>query len=233
MKHEIFLSSDNIISCYLILDIFGNVTVVEPLTDYTPATVLQESIDRMRSLSDLEHLRYREERTSMVIGDNNRKIPNDNDVTGDDDDRDKSMPDKQSHNEKHHHYERQIHASSVDEENNNEKKGKGPLVTPATKYKFQDDSPRRLQIQSPLMSSLTAVKSPTATPKHFLESDNYKPGRRMRTTFSTEQKEALELSFQKTPYPDSAQREMLAAKHQIPEARVQVCKIYLVIFYFF
>ena len=193
------------------------------MADYAPATVLQESIDRMRSLSDLEHLRYKEERTSMVIGDNKREILNDNDVVADVDDKDKSIPNEQSPEENHNLYESQIHADSVVEESRNETKDKESLVTP--RYKFQGDSPRRLQIQSPLMSSLTAVTSSTGTPKLFLEGDNHKPGRRMRTTFSTEQKQALELAFLKTPYPDSVQREMLAAKHRIPEARVQVCKL--------
>ena len=197
-------------------------TVVEPLADYAPATVLQESIDKMRSLSEMEHLRYKEDRTSMVIGDNKRELLNDSEVTGDDNDRDQSIPNKQSPDENHQHYKSQLHSDSVNEEGSEEAKDKEPSVTP--RFKFQGDSPRRLQIQSPLMSSLTAVTSPTTTPKLFLEGDGHKPGRRMRTTFSTEQKQALELAFQKTPYPDSIQREMLAAKHQIPEARVQVCK---------
>ena len=178
-------------------------TVGEPLSDYVPTTVVQESIDKLRSISELDHLRYKDEPVS-VISNNNREVRNDGD-------REHILPNEQPTDEDHHNNHADA-ALDTDDDVNGE-----PLIA-TTRYMFQDDSPRRLQIQSPLMSILTASSSP----KFYLENDNIRPGRRIRTTFSTEQKQALELAFEKTPYPDSIQREILAAKHQIPEARVQV-----------
>ncbi|XP_053317742.1 cone-rod homeobox protein-like [Spea bombifrons] len=50
----------------------------------------------------------------------------------------------------------------------------------------------------------------------------YHQVRRPRTCFSTEQLEALEEAFKKTPYPDVPTRERLAVCFNIPEARIQV-----------
>ncbi|XP_066928929.1 paired box protein Pax-6-like isoform X2 [Clytia hemisphaerica] len=99
--------------------------------------------------------------------------------------------------------------------------------SPTTKYIYTNPSHQEeenyearhpLQIQPAFFPN-----SPQTSPvsKHFLEHDR-KPGRRLRTSFSTEQKQALEVAFKKTPYPDAIQREQLATKNQIPEARVQV-----------
>nr|BAI66185.1 transcription factor Pax-B [Cladonema radiatum] len=49
-----------------------------------------------------------------------------------------------------------------------------------------------------------------------------KLSRRVRTSFSHDQKKELEQAFEKTPYPDAFQREQIAMKSQIPEQRVQV-----------
>ena len=69
---------------------------------------------------------------------------------------------------------------------------------------------------------VSAFSTPSMTQVSPLLDVNKKPGRRVRTTFSVEQKQALEQAFEKTPYPDAAQREQIAVKSQLPEARVQV-----------
>ena len=49
-----------------------------------------------------------------------------------------------------------------------------------------------------------------------------KASRRVRTTFSLEQRRALEDAFEKTPYPDAEQREEISSQCHLPEPRVQV-----------
>ena len=96
----------------------------------------------------------------------------------------------------------------------------------SSKFGFGEryDTRRPLQIQPAFRPSRPMPVppiSPADSKQLFIEGDK-KPSRRVRTTFSTEQKEALELAFEKTQYPDAIQREQIAIRHQIPEARVQV-----------
>lgn len=85
------------------------------------------------------------------------------------------------------------------------------------------ESQRPLQIQHVFQQPVTMVHTLPTNPEKPLSPDLIKkPGRRVRTTFSAEQKHALELAFEKTPYPDAVQREQIATKSRIPEARVQV-----------
>ena len=83
---------------------------------------------------------------------------------------------------------------------------------------------QRLQIPHVFQQPVSMVQTISVTPglnEQTIENSR-KPCRRVRTTFSLEQKHALEQAFEKTPYPDAVQREQIALKSQIPEARVQV-----------
>lgn len=83
---------------------------------------------------------------------------------------------------------------------------------------IQEVPQKLLQVHSALPPSIiSSINESIGT------DDGKKTSRRVRTTFSQGQKQALESAFGKTPYPDASQREQISIKTQIPEARVQVC----------
>ncbi|XP_065669375.1 uncharacterized protein LOC100192231 [Hydra vulgaris] len=78
-----------------------------------------------------------------------------------------------------------------------------------------DDSKFDMSLQSTIHH---AFSHPNEQTNHTFK----KAMRRVRTTFSLEQRRALEDAFEKTPYPDAEQREEISIQCDLPEPRVQV-----------
>lgn len=91
-------------------------------------------------------------------------------------------------------------------------------------------------MSQPFISSPSSLMAPTAMPPSHsptdmltlptrpatVEDDAGLARRGYRSSFSADQLMALEKAFASTPYPNTTEREALARKTQLPEARIQV-----------
>jgi len=114
---------------------------------------------------------------------------------------------------------------SLDGENNNTNNIPKLISTHLSQDVFDE---KNIQVQQhfynqqPSVTMVSTLDVATMNTMNSFLDPLKKPGRRIRTTFSIDQKQALENAFEKTPYPDAVQREQIAVKSDIPEQRVQV-----------